>query len=147
MTGAAVQEAGDMKATQANCKKLVVVIDNHPLVLDATESLFRSWGCRVVAAGSFDAAMGCLAKNWQRPDLIVCDYQLSEGATGLDAIERLREAFGFEIPALIISGDAGSISRQITSGAYHLLHKPVNAERIRDVLVKTSILQLGPSSA
>ena len=30
--------------------KLVVVIDDDPLILEATEGLLRSWGCCVVAA-------------------------------------------------------------------------------------------------
>ena len=30
--------------------KLVVVIDDDPLVLEATGGLLRSWGCQVVAA-------------------------------------------------------------------------------------------------
>ena len=44
--------------------------------------------------------------------MIVCDYQLSRGATGVDAIERLRSAFPISstspIPARVISGDASS---------------------------------------
>jgi len=44
--------------------------------------------------------------------VIVCDYQLSRGATGVDAIERLRSAFPISstspIPARVISGDASS---------------------------------------
>jgi CheY-like chemotaxis protein len=80
--------------------KLVVVIDDDPLVLEATEGLLRSWGCCVVAAESCDEALVCLAETetGRRPDLIVCDYQLSRGLTGVDAIERLRSAFG-KIPA------------------------------------------------
>ena len=85
--------------------KLVVVIDDDPLVLEATSGLLRSWGCRVVAGESYADAMTKLIEIGQRPDLIVCDYRLP-GPTGVDAIEMLRDAF--EIPALLISGDAAS---------------------------------------
>src|SRR5262249_57127594 len=92
--------------------KLVVVIDDNPLVLEATGGLLRSWGCCVVTAESCDKALVRLAESEadRRPDLIVCDYQLSRGLTGVDAIERLRSAFriAFEIPALLISADAPS---------------------------------------
>ncbi len=128
-----------MKATRAAPKaKLVVVIDDDALVLEATGGLLRSWGFEVVTAESYGAAVNRLIDMGRRPDLIVCDYRLSEGATGIDAIERLRNAFA--IPALLISGDGSSPQSSAASGAYQLLHKPVNAATLR-ALVDASVLQ------
>ena len=77
--------------------------------------------------------------------MIVCDYQLSRGATGVDAIERLRSAFPISstspIPALVISGDASSPRCEVGSQAYHLLYKPVNPERFHAALVDASVLR------
>jgi CheY-like chemotaxis protein len=131
-----------MKATTrtAPVGKLVVVIDDDPLVLEATGGLLRSWGCFVVTAESCDEALESLAETeaGRRPDLIVCDYQLSRGLTGVDAIERLRSAFG-KIPALLVSADATSPPREVGPGAYDLLYKPVNAERFHAALVDASV--------
>jgi two-component system, sensor histidine kinase len=126
-----------MKALRAT--KLVVVIEDDPLVLEATGGLLRSWGCRVVAAESCSEAMKKLAEIGQRPDLIVCDYRLPQGPTGVDTIEILRGAF--EIPALLISGDANSPRGDDCASSYRLLHKPVNAETFRAVLIDASVLQ------
>jgi CheY-like chemotaxis protein len=131
-----------MKATHtALVAKFVVVIDDDPLVLEATGGLLRSWGCCVVTAKSCDEALVRLAETeaGRRPDLIVCDYQLSRGLTGVDAIERLRSAFG-KIPALLISADATSPRCEVGSRAYHLLYKPVNAGRFHAALVNASVL-------
>ena len=117
--------------------KLIVVIDDDPLVLEATAGLLRLWGCRVVVAESCCEAMAKLTEIGQRPDLIVCDYRLPKGPTGVAAIEMLRDAF--EIPALLISGDA--TSPQCDDGGYRLLHKPVSAETFRAMLVDASVLQ------
>jgi two-component system, sensor histidine kinase len=125
-----------MKAPRAS--KLVVVIDDDPLVLEATGGLLRSWGCRVVAVESCEEAMTKLSEIGQRPDLIVCDYRFPEGPTGVDAIEMLRDAF--EIPALLISGDANS-PQSSAQGGYHLLHKPVNAAAFRAALIEASVLR------
>jgi CheY-like chemotaxis protein len=119
--------------------KLVVVIDDDPLVLEATGGLLRSWGCRVVTAESYGEAMMKLSEIGQRPDLIVCDYRLPEGPTGVDAIEMLRDAF--EIPALLISADSSSPPSAVGQGGYHLLHKPVNAAAFRAALIEASVLQ------
>jgi len=126
-----------MKAQRA--RKLVVVIEDDPLVLEATGGLLRSWGCRVVAAETCGEAIMKLSKIGQRPDLIVCDYRLPKGPTGVDAIETLRDAF--EIPALLISGDAAPPASGDGANRYRLLHKPVNAETFRAVLVDASVLQ------
>jgi CheY-like chemotaxis protein len=73
-----------------------------------------------------------LAQHGRRPDLIVCDYRLSEGARGVDVIERLRSAF--EIPALLISGDAAAPLADSNSNSYNLLHKPLDAAKFRAAL-------------
>jgi two-component system chemotaxis response regulator CheY len=130
-----------MKATRsAPLAKLVVVIDDDRLILEATEGLLRCWGCRAVAARSCDEALVRLAETeaGRRPDVIVCDYQLSRGVTGVDAIERLRSAFPIPalIPALLISGDASSPRCEVGSRGYHLLYKPVNPGRFHAALVR-----------
>jgi len=120
-----------MKTPRAT--KLVVVIDDDPLVLEATGGLLRSWGFQVVAAESHSEAMAQLAKQGRRPDLIVCDYRLSEGARGTEVIERLRSAFA--IPALLISGDGAAPLADTSPGSYNLLHKPLDAAKFRAALV------------
>lgn len=119
-------------------KKLVVVIDDDPLVLEATGGLLRLWGCEVVAAESCDDAMAKLSDSGQRPDLIVCDYLLPRGPTGIDAIKMLRAAF--KIPALLISGDP-SLRQPDDEGGYRLLHKPLSPETFRAVLINAAVLQ------
>jgi hypothetical protein len=59
---------------------------------------------------------------------------LSQGLTGVDAIERIRTAFG-KIPALVISADASAPQCEARPRSYHLLYKPVNAARFHAALV------------
>jgi CheY-like chemotaxis protein len=127
----------DHKKT-ARSSKLVVVIDDDHLVLEATEILLRSWGCQVVAAKSCIEAMKKLFEIGQRPDLIVCDYRLSHGRSGIDAIEVLRDAF--EIPALLVSADTNSPRDNLSGTGYSLLQKPVDAEKFRAALIEAAVL-------
>ena len=115
----------------ASASKLVVIIDDDPLVLDAIGGLLRSWGFRVVTAASDNAALAQLAELRQSPHLIICDYNLSEGTTGVEVIERLRNAF--HIP--MISGDAApELLREAHGRGYHVLHKPVDPKTLRAML-------------
>lgn len=113
--------------------RLVVVIDDDPMVLDGMSGLLRSWGYQVVTATTEGAALSRLAQQGQRPDLIICDYGLTGGKNGVQAIEQLRDAF--EIPALIISGgvvpERPEARRPIR---YRLMRKPVNPTALQAML-------------
>lgn len=120
---------------ETSASKLVVVIDDDPLVLEATGGLLRSWGYRVVTAETYRDAVIKLLEGKRRPDLIICDYRLSDGETGIEVIEGVRNTF--EIPALLISGDPMCPSHEPASdetASYQLLHKPVDANQFRAAL-------------
>ena len=115
--------------------KLVVVIDDDTLVLHGMAGVLKSWGCHVVAVTSDDEALASLGEDDRQPDLIISDYQLSDGKTGFAAIGRLRDAFGIQIPAFLISGDtAPERLREATASGYYLLHKPVLPMRLRSLV-------------
>jgi CheY-like chemotaxis protein len=104
--------------------------------------LFRSWGCQVVTGATDAAALTNLAALEQPPDLIISDYLLPDGKTGIEAIERLRKAFDSPIPAFLISGDISPERlREARASGYHLQHKPVEPMVLRAMLnqlLKTS---------
>ena len=115
--------------------KLIVVIDDDALVLDSMRGLLRSWGCDVVTAASAHVALAGLGERDRTPDLIISDYRLSDGQNGIEAIEKLREAFNLSIPAFLISGDtAPELLREARASGYHLLHKPVRPRALRAML-------------
>jgi CheY-like chemotaxis protein len=120
-------------APDASSGKLVVVIDDDPLVLDAIGGLLRRWRYRVVAADSDRAALARLAEDRQSPDLIICDYHLSDGSTGIEAIKRVCNAV--QIPAILITGDAlCGRQNEVRALGCHVLLKPVNPRALRAVL-------------
>jgi signal transduction histidine kinase/CheY-like chemotaxis protein len=115
--------------------KLIVVIDDDALALEGTGGLLRSWGCRVVTGQSDREALTKL--NGSRPDLIISDYHLKEGRSGIDAIGELRHVFCEDIPAFLISGDISQDRLRETHGAtHHLLHKPVNPMALRAIMTR-----------
>jgi two-component system, sensor histidine kinase len=123
-----------MQAARAGANaKLILVIDDDPLVLEAMGGLFRLWGYEVLTAATERAARARLAERRRAPDLIVCDYHLSGGATGIEAIGRLRGAL--PIPAFLITSDvAVAESAEATASGIHVVHKPADAKILRATL-------------
>jgi len=122
-------------ATFAVEGKVILVIADAPIVLEGTGGLLGKWGYSVLTAGSDEAALIRLAERQQRPDLIISDYHLASGKTGIRAIEQINAAFGSSIPAILISGDtAPEPLRDAKDRGYILLHKPVDPMRLRAVM-------------
>jgi two-component system, sensor histidine kinase len=132
--------------------KLVVVIDDDALVLDAMRGILKSWGCSVITAKSDAGALAALAGHARQPDLIISDYRLGNGKTGFDVIERLRSSFSAQIPAFLISGDtAPERLREASASGYYLLHKPVLPMTLRSIVSQLlkdhAERRMGPAAA
>jgi signal transduction histidine kinase/CheY-like chemotaxis protein len=114
----------------------VVVVDDDLESRFATEAIFKSWHCHVIA-GSCGADVRLeLSQHLRQPDLIVADYWLERGENGLAVIQDLRIEAEIRIPAIILTADH---DRTITASATHdivFLQKPANAHRIRRAVIE-----------
>ena len=148
---AAARAASDTPAIAemgwAAAGEVIVVIDDVSLVLEAMAGLLRRWGFFVVTAESAEAALARLAEQNRRPDLIISDYHLADGNSGIQAIERLRGTFAAPIPAFLVSGDTSPQRlRDARASGYFLLHKPVEPMRLRALLRQLLKSDGGPAS-
>ena len=110
----------------------IFVIDDEATIQTAMVTLLASWGHEVVAAGSVEEMFAKTDVGSVPPDLIISDYRLRSGATGLAAIQRLTDRYGVSIPAMLITGDtAPDRIQEAHSGGYVLLHKPVSNGKLR----------------
>src|SRR5260370_29598245 len=114
--------------------KLIVVIDDDPLVLDGTCGLLRSCGCSVLGT-SGSSALPCLLDQQRPPDLIISDFRLADGKTGIEAITELCSALSQSIPAFLVSDDTSPAPvHEAQARGFHLLHKPFDPMRLRAML-------------
>lgn len=117
--------------------RFIVVIDDEIDIQHAMRELLVRWGHRVLAAGSGDELLASLADTADVPDLILVDYRLRDGENGLDLVERLREEYNVEIPALILTGDtAPERLREALTRGHRLLHKPVRPYALERALAE-----------
>ena len=116
----------------------VLAIDNEPRVLEGMRLLLGKWGCRVTVAPGLAAARAALAEP---PDAIVADYHLDEG-DGLAAIAALREALGFETPAILATADRSVEVRDAARAAnVDIIHKPLKPAPLRALLARCLALR------
>jgi len=112
----------------------VVVIEDDQDVREAMQNLLTDWGLRVLAAETSDEVLAS-AQADVAPALVISDYHLPNCETGITAIARLREVWGEDLPAMLISGDT-SPENVLTMAASGLsvLHKPVRPAKLRALL-------------
>ena len=115
----------------------IVVVDDDPESRFATEAIFKSWRCHVIAGNCGAAVRQELAQHLRQPDLIVADYWLSDDETGLAIIQDLRHDAEMRIPAIILTADQ-DVARAATASAPDILflQKPANAQRIRRIVLE-----------
>jgi len=129
---------------------LIAIIDDDQLVLDGMRGLFCNWGSQVVTGHGGDAVLQALSECDRPPDLIICDYHLLHGKTGIEVVEHLRREFGRPIPAFLMSGDVDpECLRKARDSGYQLQHKPVDPMTLRAVcthLLKTEKVAPAPAT-
>lgn len=120
---------------------IAMVIENDDEVRAGMISLLEDWGTSPLEARGLAGAEALIADLGTAPDVIIADYLLDAGETGLDAILALRARHG-PLPAVIVSADRSAELRGAAArNDITLLHKPLELHRLQAVLqwVKTSI--------
>ncbi|TCL75556.1 PAS domain-containing hybrid sensor histidine kinase/response regulator [Rhizobium sp. BK251] len=115
----------------------VLCIDNEPKILEGMKLLIAGWGCEAETLDSLASAVAFEARG-AFPDLIIADYHLGDG-TGIEAILSLRERFGGDIPALLITADrTPEVRAEAESHGIALQHKPVRPAALRAFITQIS---------
>jgi DNA-binding NarL/FixJ family response regulator len=80
----------------------VVVVDDHPIVLEGLERLFRREGDIEIAARCVNAREALDAVRAHRPDVVLLDLRLP-GGNGLDVLDAIRRE-GLPTRAVLLAG-------------------------------------------
>lgn len=114
---------------------LLLLIDNDPAILEGMVTLLKDWGYQTLAAGSAETALTLLDAHRLTPDAILADYHLDDGATGSDAIRRICQHLGQNIPAALITADrSAEVRQEAETAGWAWLGKPVRPARLRALL-------------
>jgi signal transduction histidine kinase len=118
--------------------RLIVAVEDDAAVRGGMELLLEGWGAQVASFDSIAAST-----RWARecnsgpvrPQLLIVDYQLGNGQTGVEAIHALRAAFGRFMPAIVVTGSTiAGHDGEAERHDFHLLMKPVVPGKLRAMI-------------
>jgi len=110
---------------------LIVLIEDDVNVANAWGLLLEAEGYDVATAASASEARALINHLDEEPALIVSDFHLLDGSTGVEAVADIRKHYGSNIPAFIVSGDTSKVvkdARHVDNST--LMSKPVHTGRL-----------------
>ena len=122
--GAAVAPAA---ATAA--RALILIVEDDPEIRDLLDIALQAAGHDTQVAGDVAAALA--GQSAIRPDVVLTDYNLPGGASGLDLAARVRAAGSATTPVIVLTGDISDATmRDIVAANCVQLSKPVKTAEI-----------------
>ena len=111
----------------------VVYVEDDASAREALQLLLADWGCKSVIAPSLQEALQML-EGRGTPDVVLSDFSLREGQTGIDVIEEMRRRYG-PVAGAILTGETSAMQRRLAGELeYPVLGKPVTARELRSLL-------------
>ncbi len=120
--------------------RTVLIIEDDPDLRDLLGMLLEGEGYHVLAARDGPAALRLLQDGPALPHLLLADFNLPSGMTGLQTVRQIRQATGQALPAIILTGDISTeTTREVEAEGCTQLDKPAK----REDLVRTMTALLG----
>jgi len=113
---------------------LILIVEDDPALRESLELFLREDGLDTSVAADGEVAIH-LVKTGVRPDLVIVDYNLPSGLTGLQVMTRLQRILDHGVPALVLTGDISTQTlRDIAAQGFEHRSKPVKAEDLTRIV-------------
>ncbi|TLU64825.1 hybrid sensor histidine kinase/response regulator [Thalassotalea litorea] len=108
----------------------VLIIDNDDAVLSAMDKRLSEWGCQAWQAKDQDMAVQVTEQH--QPHLIIADFHLDDGVTGLEVVKFIHQQVDSDIPIIMNSADhSEEIREAIREQGFQFLNKPVKPAALK----------------
>ena len=105
----------------------IMVVEDDPDLLELVAQLLRDNGHMVSCAPDAAEALRLIAGGAIRPDILLTDYNLPAGQSGVDLLMALRVRLQRPLPAIVLTGDISTTAKTAIAEAECIhLKKPVN---------------------
>jgi two-component system CheB/CheR fusion protein len=113
----------------------ILVIEDDPDVRELLELVLEREGHGVATATDGASALDLIGRGSLRPDIILADYNLPNGMTGVKAASKLQAKLGVKVPAIILTGDISTRAlKVIADEGYTQLNKPVQLHELNQAI-------------
>lgn len=125
------QEETSDTAVHEAASGLVILIEDDINVANAWGLLLEAEGYRVATAESASEARALLNYVDETPELLISDFHLLDGSTGVEAVSAIREFYDETIPSFIVSGDTSKVVKDARLlDNCTLMCKPIDTNRL-----------------
>lgn len=121
---------GRLRSALAAGRRHLLLVEDDAGVRNATRMFLRGEGFRVSTAAGLAEALQQLGQH-RDIDIIISDYHLTQGETGVDVIGAARARFDARFRAILVTGDTSSaIAGLPRDDRLCIASKPINAEEL-----------------
>jgi PAS domain S-box-containing protein len=121
-------QAAERETATGGGGALVLLVEDEPGVRNAMRVLLELDGYEIAVAATFEEAQSLI--EGARFDLIVTDYHLDHGHTGLEVIAAARGAQKDNVEAILVTGDTSPAVRETRDAHVHITSKPINPDEL-----------------
>ncbi|MHB0705220.1 PAS domain-containing protein [Roseomonas mucosa] len=137
-----VEQDGAARPATPDAACRILLVDDEPLVRDVLAETLSDAGHSLVCAEGPAEALRHL-RDGERPDLLVTDFAMPGGMTGLDLLRAVRDILP-GLPALLVTGYAESdtvagVAQALEGGPLLLLHKPVSGAMLLEAVAQARV--------
>ena len=116
--------------------KHIAVIEDNPIIVDAYRQTLANKGAYVQVLSEYESELDGQLATMDRIDCILSDYRLAQ-TTGDLLIQKLRDNFNEEIPAIIVTADTSPSHINLFAKLnIEVLHKPVSFHDVAAAIEK-----------
>ncbi len=113
----------------------VWVLDNDTAICAGMRTLLEGWGCKVITALSEEDLARQVDNFHAEADLMIADYHLDNGHTGIDVVATVNARRASPLPALMITANySNELKQQVRELGHMLMHKPVRPMKLKTAM-------------
>lgn len=131
-------EAETVPSPIGNARTLLF-IDDEENIRDSMALLLREWDYEVLVASNINEACMLAANHPEPIHAVLSDLRLRNGEDGLQAINAIRHVLGYQIPAVLVTGDTSpELVKRVHDSGHRVLFKPVLPKELFSMLRQLS---------
>lgn len=114
----------------------VWLVDNDRSICQAMRQLLETWGGSIKTAESLTELKQQVDIHQDHADILMVDYHLEDGITGLDVAKQINQQRSLPLPVLMITANYNkSLKDEIKEQGLLLLNKPVKAMKLKTTML------------